>query len=162
MISVEEYNQAAKEYTRSVFRFLHKSLKEKEAVEDIVQDCYLKLWQNRDRINPQKTKSWLFSVAHHAMLDYRRTAARKVPLDGAGPIPSVFQRNDFDAKAILERALDELPPVQKSIVLLRDLEGYDYREIGEILGLNASQVKVYLFRARQQVKNAIKELANVL
>ncbi|MBC7923089.1 MAG: RNA polymerase sigma factor [Ferruginibacter sp.] len=162
MISVEEYNQAAKKYTRSVFRFLHKSLKEKEAAEDIVQDCYLKLWQNRDRVNPQKAKSWLFSVAHHAMVDYRRTAARKVPLDDAGQTLAVFQKNEFDAKAILERVLDELPPVQKSIVLLRDLEGYDYREIGEILGLNASQVRVYLFRARQQVKNAIQELTNVL
>jgi RNA polymerase sigma-70 factor (ECF subfamily) len=58
--------------------------------------------------------------------------------------------------------LNKLPPLQKSIILLRDLEGYDYKEIGEILGLNEPQVKVYLFWARQKVKNFIKELTNVI
>ena len=46
---------------------------------------------------------------------------------------------------------------QKSIILLRDLEGYNYKEIGEILNLNEAQVKVYLFRGRQMVKNQLKE-----
>lgn len=162
MISVEEYNQAVHKYTRGVFRFLFKSLKDKEAADDLVQDCYLKLWQHRDRVHPDKIKAWLFSVAHHALVDYLSDSARRVKLDEHSQTPAVFQANAFDARAILERALNELPPLQKSILLLRDLEGYEYREIGEILGLTESQVKVYLFRARQKVKNSIKELTNVL
>jgi RNA polymerase sigma-70 factor (ECF subfamily) len=162
MISVQEYNQAVREYTRGVFRFLQKSLKDKEATDDIVQDCYLKLWQHRDRVDPQKVKAWLFSVAHRAMIDHLSAAARRVALDERVPAPPVYQNNSFDAKAILERALGELPPLQRSILLLRDLEGYEYREIGEILELSEPQVKVYLFRARQKVKNSIKELTNVL
>lgn len=162
MISVQEYNQVVKEYTRSIFRFLYKSLKDEEAANDIVQDCYLKLWQNRDRINPQKIKSWLFSVAHNLMLNYLEATSRKVKLDENCKAPPVFQKNEFDTRAILERALHELSPLQKSIILLRDLEGHDYKEIGEILELNEAQVKVYLFRARQKVKNYIKELTNVL
>jgi RNA polymerase sigma factor (sigma-70 family) len=162
MISVQEYNQAVKAYTKRIFRFLHKSLKEEEAARDLVQDCYLKLWLNRDKVDPQKIKAWLFSVAHHAMLNYLEAASRKVKLDENCQPPPVFQQNDFDAQAILERALNELPPIQQSIILLRDLEGYDYQEIGEILVLNEAQVKVYLFRARQKVKNYIKQLTNVL
>ncbi len=162
MISVQEYNQAVKEYTRRIFRFLYKALRDEEAVNDIVQDCFLKLWQNREKINSQKIKSWLFSVAYHAMLNYLQAASKKVALDEAVKMPPIYPKNDFDTKAILERVLDELPPLQKSIILLRDLEGYDYKEIGEILTLNESQVKVYLFRARQKVKNTIKELTNVL
>jgi RNA polymerase sigma-70 factor (ECF subfamily) len=162
MISVQEYNQAVREHTRGVFRFLQKSLKDKEAADDIVQDCYLKLWQHRDRVDPQKVKAWLFSVAHRAMLDHLNAAARRVTLDERVAAPAVYQNNPFDARAILERALGELPPLQRSILLLRDLEGYEYREIGEILELNEPQVKVYLFRARQKVKNSIKELTNVL
>jgi RNA polymerase sigma-70 factor (ECF subfamily) len=127
-----------------------------------VQDCYLKLWQNKDKINPLKIKSWLFSVTHHGMLNYLQTKSRKVKLDENSVTPQVFQKNEFDTRALLERVLNELPPLQKSIILLRDLEGYDYKEIGEILGLNEPQVKVYLFRARQKVKNCIKELTNVL
>ena len=162
MISTHEYNHAVKEYAKSIFRFLHKSLKDQEAANDLVQDCYLKLWQNRDKVNPLKTKPWLFSVAHRAMLDYLAECSRKVRLDAEVQIPPVFQNTHFDTRAVLERALGELPPLQKSIILLRDLEGYEYREIGEMLALSESQVKVYLFRARQKVKNHIKELAHVL
>lgn len=77
-------------------------------------------------------------------------------------MPRIYQRHTFDTQAILEQVLSGLPPVQKSIILLRDLEGYEYREIGEILELSETQVKVYLFRGRQKVKNAIKELHHVL
>ncbi len=162
MITVQVYNQAVKDHTKSIARFLHKSLRDGEAVNDIVQDCYLKLWQNRNKVNPEKIKSWLFSVAHHAMLDYLAAVSRKVKLENTPHMPEVYQKNEFDTKAIIEKALNELSPLQKSIILLRDLEGYEYREIGEILGLNEAQVKVYLFRARQKVKNYIRELTNVL
>jgi RNA polymerase sigma-70 factor (ECF subfamily) len=162
MISVPEYNQAVKEYTRSIFRFLYKSLRDEAAVNDLVQDCYLKLWQNRQTIDPQKIKAWLFSVAYRAMLTYVCQASRKVPLEENRHAPPVYQKTEFDTRAILEKALNELPPLQKSILLLRDLEGYEYKEIGEILGISEPQVKVYLFRARQKVKNYIKELTNVL
>lgn len=162
MISAEKYKEAVKEYTKNIFRFLYKSLKDEEAVNDLVQDCFMKLWQHRDRIDPQKIKSWLFSVAHHAMINYIKTSSRSVQLDESCRVPKVFQHHDFDTKAILERVLNELPPLHKSIILLRDLEGYEYKEIGEILELNESQVKVYLFRARQKVKECIKELTNVL
>jgi len=91
MISVQEYNQAVKVYTKSIFRFLQKSLKEEEAVHDLVQDCYLKLWLNRDKVDPQKVKAWLFSVAHHTMLNYLAAASRKVKLDENCQPPPVFQ-----------------------------------------------------------------------
>ncbi|MES2733029.1 MAG: RNA polymerase sigma factor [Bacteroidota bacterium] len=162
MISIQEYNQAVKECTKSLFRFLYKSLKDEEAVNDIVQDCYLKLWQHKDQVNPQKIKSWLFTVAYHGMLHYLKTSSRQVKLDKNCKVPPVFQNTAFDTQAILETALNELSPVQKSILLLRDLEGHDYHEIGEILELTEAQVKVYLFRARQKVKNYIGELTNVL
>jgi RNA polymerase sigma-70 factor, ECF subfamily len=162
MISDQDYNRSVKEYTKNLFRFLFKSLKDEETVNDIIQDCYLKLWQNREKVDPYKIKQWLFSVAHHAMINHLKTASKNVRLDKNIKTPQVYQNHEFDAKAILEKALNELPPLQKSIILLRDLEGYEYKEIGEILKLQDAQVKVYLFRARQKVKNSIKELTNVL
>ena len=68
MISFEKYNEAVREYTKNIFRFLYKSLKDEDAANDLLQDCYLKLWQNRNKIDPAKIKSWLFSVAHNAMI----------------------------------------------------------------------------------------------
>jgi RNA polymerase sigma-70 factor (ECF subfamily) len=69
---------------------------------------------------------------------------------------SSVHRFDFESKEIIEKTVGMLPPLQKSILLLRDLEGYSYEEIGSMLELNPSQVKVYLFRARLKVKNQLK------
>jgi RNA polymerase sigma-70 factor (ECF subfamily) len=68
----------------------------------------------------------------------------------------------FESKQVVDRALSILPPIQKSIILLRDLEGYTYDEIGEILALSPSQVKVYLFRARNKIKKQLKGLTELV
>ncbi|MGL1885229.1 MAG: RNA polymerase sigma factor [Reichenbachiella sp.] len=162
MISEKKYKRAIHEYTKSLFRFLYKSLKDEDAANDLVQDCFLKLWLNRKKVDENKVKSWLFSVAYHAMLNYVKVESRKTSLDHETDTSQVFQNNDFDLKRIIDEALSNLPTVQKSIILLRDLEGYDYKEISEMLKLSESQVKVYLFRARQKIKSSIKSLTHVL
>ena len=65
----------------------------------------------------------------------------------------------YELKDLIEKALNGLPELQYQIILLRDLEGYSYKEIGEILHLNESQVKVYLFRARQKVRLKLKDIS---
>ena len=60
-----------------------------------------------------------------------------------------------DLNDVLHEALDRLPPDQKAVVLLRDYEGYSYREIGEITGQSESQVKINIFRGRRFLKNYI-------
>ena len=75
---------------------------------------------------------------------------------------SVFSvEQNYDLKELIEKGLNELSHEQRSIVLLRDLEGYNYEEIGEILQLNSAQVKVYLFRARQKLRDSIQQLTQV-
>jgi len=71
--------------------------------------------------------------------------------------------NDYnDLKEILKVALEKLPEIQKSVIMLRDYEGYSYQEIGEITQLNESQVKVYIFRARKTLRNYLGKLENVI
>ena len=67
-----------------------------------------------------------------------------------------------DVKEILDKALDRLPAIQKSVVLLRDYEGYSYKEIGEITGLSETQVKVYIYRARLYLKKYIVSIETVI
>jgi len=162
MISVKQYNEAVHEYTQNVFRFLMKSLKDEQAAEDLLQDCFLRLWENRHKVDKQKIKSWLFAVAHNSMINYLKKEGRTTNLNGYENIHSVHQRHRFDLKTIIDNELNKLPALQKSILLLRDLEGYEYKEIAEILDLNPSQVKVYLFRARLKIKNSIKSIMNVI
>lgn len=162
MISVKQYNDAVTDYTKHIFRFVFKSLKDEDAANDIVQDSFLKLWQNRNKVDTKKMKPWLFSVSHHAMVNYLKKESEKTKLDDHIDHQHVFQKHDFDLKSIIDKALSCLPHVQQSILLLRDLEGYEYKEIAEILEISETQVKVYLFRARQKIKNSIKSLTNVI
>ncbi|MBK8583532.1 MAG: sigma-70 family RNA polymerase sigma factor [Flavobacteriales bacterium] len=67
-----------------------------------------------------------------------------------------------DLKEVLNAALATLPEVQRSVVLLRDLEGYSYEEIAELTQLNTTQVKVYIYRGRTALKDYIGSLENVL
>ena len=67
-----------------------------------------------------------------------------------------------DLKSVLAHSLELLSDVQKSILLLRDYEGHSYDEIAEILQISESQVKVYLFRARQKMKEYLKDINLVL
>jgi RNA polymerase sigma-70 factor (ECF subfamily) len=74
----------------------------------------------------------------------------------------IQDRQFNNAKAILEEALNKLSETQRSLVVLKDYEGYSYEEIGKITGLSSSQVKVYLHRARIQLKEYIVKIENVI
>lgn len=93
------------------------------------------------------------------MLNHLKKSSKVVPMEGLSNIDPFEVPNDgFDLKGLIDKSLDLLPQVQKTIIILRDLEGYNYNEIGEMLDLSESQVKVYLFRARQKMKESLKEL----
>ena len=99
----------------------------------------------------------MFTTAHNLLVNYSKKKKLISTEDLVYKEPA-FNENQYELQDLLEVALNILPTVQKSILLLRDSEGYDYKEIGEILNLNESQVKVYLFRARKKVKNYLKDL----
>ena len=151
------YNEVVKEYTGALYKFLYKSLRDKDVVKDVLQDCFLKLWEHRDNVQNDKVKSWLFTTAYHFMLKIIEKNKRNVYSDEPMDI-LVNPSGQYEAKELVDLLLQKLPPLQKSILLLRDMEGYDYKEIGEILNLNESQVKVYLFRARQKLRDELKTM----
>ena len=74
----------------------------------------------------------------------------------------VIRREHNNTRAILRQALARLNETQRSLVMLKDYEGYSYEEIGKIMNLNESQVKVYLHRARLQLKEYIVKVENVI
>lgn len=159
----KEYNSAVKEHSGRLFGYCFKFLQNREDADDIVQDSFKKLWENRKKVEYVKCKSWLFTTAHNAMINFKVKKNRMVSMD---VLPEKNGKNYFvqrlETKEIIEKAMKNLPPLQKSIVLMRDLEGYNYKEIGEVLNLSESQVKVYLFRARKKLKKQLKDLTELV
>lgn len=157
-----EYNQCVNLYADNVYRFIMKNLRHEEDARDVVQTAFEKMWVNRAEIDNAKCKSYLFTVAYHQMIDHIRKTKRVSLKDEFREDMRVSDRPVSNARKILDEALSRLNETQRSLVLLKDYEGYSYDEISKITGLNESQVKVYLHRARLQLKNFLVSPENVL
>ena len=157
-----DYNIIVKEHANSLYGFALKFLRSSEDAADIVQDVYEKLWLNREKVEKEKAKSWMFTCAYNAMINFS-TKRKRMTYDSEGlPERGEEVKDTFESREVVDRAVNILPPIQKSIILLRDLEGYTYEEIGDILDLTQSQVKVYLFRARNKIKNKLKDSTSLV
>lgn len=161
-MTATEYNLCVEQLADRVFRFTVKSLKDEDLARDMVQDCFEKLWLKRETIAFEKAKSYLFTSAYHAMVDHWRRAKFTGEAEDLEETYSYEPGTYTGLKPIINRALDRLPEIQRTVLLLRDYEGYDYAEIGRICELNESQVKVYIYRARLAMKNYLGSLQAVL
>ncbi len=152
-MTVKEFNTCVDLYADGLYRFVLKHVKDTDVARDLVQDTYEKLWLKVNDLESKNAKSYMFTTAYHTTIDYLRRAKKSERLDfDKHPEEAAADNSNYDLKTLLNKALDLLPEIQKSVVLLRDYEGYDYKEIGGITGLSESQVKVYIFRARQTLK----------
>src|SRR6186713_3145904 len=149
----KEYNECVTTYADNVYRFILKNLRNEEDARDVVQTAFEKMWIHRAEVDALKSKSYLFTVAYHQMIDHIRKVKRVQLKEEFNENSSVQDKPTNNLKKVLEEALSRLSETQRSLVLLKDYEGYSYEEIGKITGLSESQVKVYLHRARVQLKN---------
>ena len=157
-----EYNDCVNLYADNVFRFIVKNIRHEEDAKDIVQTAFEKLWRNRETVQTAKSKSFLFTIAYNQMIDHIRKIKRISLKDEFKAETRTVEQPISNLKKNLQDALNTLNETQKSLVLLKDYEGYSYEEIGEITGLNESQVKVYLHRARLNLRNYLVKPENVM
>lgn len=162
IMTEKEYNDCVNLYADGVYRFIVKNLRHEEDARDVVQSAFEKLWRAREEVQNDKCKSYLFTVAYNGMIDHLRKVKRVHLKDEFKEEMKVQHRPANNAKQVLEKALARLGETQRSLVMLKDYEGYSYEEIGRITGLNESQVKVYLHRARLQLKEYLVKVENVI
>lgn len=161
-MTTQEYNQCVDRCADGLYRFMLKHVKDSERARDLVQDAFEKMWIKLDEIDGAKAKSYLFSTGYHTMIDQLRRDKKKGNFDEVDRLRLSHVDQYTDLNEILHLALETLPDIQKSVVLLRDYEGYSYAEIGEICSLTESQVKVYIFRARKALRAYIVNPETVL
>lgn len=161
-MTAEEFNQCVDNHSDGVYRFILKNIRDDQAAMDIVQDAFEKMWLKFREISRETARSYLFTTAYHRMIDHIRKESRMDRLDLRFEPHDHYQHHYNDLKVVLDEALQRLPEIQRSLILLRDYEGYSYEEIGNITGLNESQVKVYIFRGRLALKNYLVSIENLV
>lgn len=156
-MNVDQYNQAVNQHADGLFRFVLKNIRDEEKARDIIQDSFEKLWLHRNNVDAGKVKSYLYSTAYHRLIDMIRKDSRLSLVDEIHSTEG-HEEHYSDLQEVLHTAIQQLPNDQRSVLLLRDYEGYSYKEIAEITKLNESQVKVYIYRARVFLKNYIGKM----
>ena len=158
-----QYNECVEKYADRLFRFVFSGLRKREEAEDVVQECFTRVWERLKQVDYSTAKSYLFTIAYHLMIDETRRQQQLSSIDDAPIIePQSLTNTCPDVSQILEQALATLPEIQRTVVTLRDYEGYSYQEIGDITNLSESQVKVYIFRARTALKKQLKSIDNLI
>lgn len=161
-MTVNEYNICVDKYADGLFRFILKNIRNVDDARDVVQDTFEKLWIKATEVSFDKAKTYMFTTAYHTMIDKIRKEKRLVSVEEVKIHHLSHEKQYSDLQEVLHKAIENLPEIQRSVLLLRDYEGYSYEEIGEITGLNESQVKVYIYRARVFLKNHIGSVENVM
>ncbi len=136
-----------------------------QTAEDLLQDTFIKAYEYLESYEGEKVRPWLFRVAHNAFLDWYRREKRRLQtdpslLDNLYEIAEAGPQERYLLQEKLKnwlRAVNSLPVKNRQIILLRDYHGFTYREIAQILGTGLTGVKVTLFRARQKIKEVMKD-----
>jgi RNA polymerase sigma factor (sigma-70 family) len=160
-MELKDYNTCVKEWADALFRFACKCTGNEEDARDVVQNSFAVLWEKRKDVMPAKAKAFLFQVAYNQSIDnYRKQ--RRISYKEQVEDKRTVATGNTDLKQVLDRALNKLDEQARALVLLKDYEGYNYQEIGQITCLNESQVKVYLHRARKVLKDYLISVENII
>lgn len=153
-----EYRRAIETYRKRVFSLAFYSLRAREDAEDITQDVFIRLWQHWPKVDQTRLGAWLMRVTHNAVVDHlrrRRNERRHVELDlvpGEVIADTTPEPESRQFRQTLQGAIGGLADPQRSVLIMRDVQGLAYGEIEQALELSQSQVKVYLHRARRQLR----------
>lgn len=149
-----------------LFRFAYRMLGSSEEAKDVVQEVLIKLWSGRDQLEGvSNLEAWSMRITKNLSLDRLRQQQRR-PMDSIDQLLELKQGNPspFETTAMQEsmKSIGELiaglPEKQRQVMHLRDIEGYSYQEICDILELDMNQVKVNLFRARNAVRERLQKI----
>jgi len=135
--------------------------------EDVCQDAFLAALEKLDECrDPERFAAWLLRIVRNRALNFRERRARREgePLErvssawmaGSGADPA-REAERSELRGRLLQALAVLPPSQREVVLLHDLEGWPHREIGELLGTSEGAVRVRLLQARRRLRGLLGE-----
>lgn len=149
----QEYILAAKKYREELYRFAVRYTGDGDSAWDIVQDALVTMWQHCDTVQPSQAKGYLVRTMYHKLVDqHRRVECFNRNKQAFVPEEIYTPHDNFVYDDETQLALDHLTDLQRTVLLLKDVEGYHYKEIAQITGMEESQVTGLLYRARIEFK----------
>ncbi len=168
------YSDLVDKYKSYVYTIAYKILNNDEDAEEAAQDTFIKGYQALSSFSGKsKYSTWLYRIAFNTSISYKRK--RRIEVSGLESIEHQISSNDDtsinlkkqDQRAVIEKALHALNPLDSTIITLFYLKERNLEEISQITGLKISAIKVKLFRSRKRMAEKLKdhlseEVANIL
>ncbi|GGD98792.1 RNA polymerase sigma factor [Planktosalinus lacus] len=157
------YNKLFQSLSPAIYNFIYFKCGDVARAEDLVQEAFIKLWENCSKVPQNKAKSFLYTVCNNAFLN--EVAHQKVVLNFTKKsVPKindqspqfVLEEKEFEAK--LEKALANLTEAQRTAFLLNRIEGKKYREIAEILDISVKAVEKRMSQALDSLRTELKNM----
>jgi len=166
---LDAFNELVIRYQKTAYNVAYRILGDAEAAADAVQDAFLKAFKNIRRFRGGSFKSWMFRIVTNTCYDVLRARKRRpsssldgmevelnhTPLGDSGVESPEEYAIRQELNRLIQEAINSLPPEQRVIIVLSDIEGFDYREISETLGIPLGTVKSRLSRARAKVRDLL-------
>jgi RNA polymerase sigma-70 factor (ECF subfamily) len=176
--SEKAYRELLGRYERPVFSIVYRMIRDREQAEDLAQETFVRVFNHIDRYDPKyKFSSWIFKIATNLTIDHiRRKELNTVSIDGSRNATTADQieataitiispdenpEELLEAKELgeeIEEAIGRLRPEYRAAILLRHVEGREYQEIAEIMGLPLGTVKTYIHRGRNELRDSLQHL----
>jgi RNA polymerase sigma-70 factor (ECF subfamily) len=156
----EAFSVLVERYDRAVYHLAYRMLHDVEEARDVTQEAFFKAYRSLRTFKPgAKFSTWIFSIAYHACCDRlnrrHRMSSEELP-ERADPSPGPeYQAIALDDARRLREAIDALPDKYRAAITLYHLQGKQYDEIAQVLGLPMGTVKTHLFRAKEQLRKLL-------
>ena len=155
------FEQIYRLYSNRLFGNLVKLLQSETEAQEILQEVFLKIWQNRAQIDPEKSfRSYLFKIAENKVFDFFRKAAlqKRVQhqlLHHSDIETTMVDRMllDKENEQLLAKAIDQLPPQRKQVFVMVKLQGKTYKEVGDHLGISVSTISDHIVKATKSIRD---------
>lgn len=161
----QEFIVLMRENQGHLFRLAYNLLGDAEEAKDATQETFVRAWKKLDMMRRETSRAWLSKTIVNLCVDWRRKRKFK------GDFPEDFEQDKYETPDLnpgpLEQCLDnemqgkvrwairKLAPKYGTAIILRDLDGMSYQEIGEIMGMTISKVKSNIFRGRQKLREIL-------
>lgn len=167
------YKKLVDKYERALFFHILKMIKDREQVEDLVQESFVKAFDNLNTYSTNYAFStWLYRIATNHTIDYlRKKKLKTLSIDKPRKtkdgelemqLPDESAKTDRNIirkqrQSIVRNAIEDLPEKYRKVIQLRHMEEKSYQEIAEVLDLPLGTVKAHIFRAREMLYKALKD-----